>query len=140
MEYLPCRETKSNFTFFFYNKHVEELVRLCVFVSMTVHFRCVLLYLSMRTFLQRGLYHNVALHAHLQLRDLGGYTAVTRGPQRSQELPSSDRVYYHGPILKKTNKQTNNQTSWFVRVQSHSAFVFIFTASHRSRWSQHAQN
>lgn len=74
---------------------------------MTAHFRCVLLYLSMRTFLQRGLYHNVALHAHLQLRDLGRYTAVTRGPQRSQELPSSDRVYYHGPILKQKTIKTD---------------------------------
>lgn len=91
----------------FYNKHVEKLVRLCVLVFMTVHFPCVLLYLSMRTFLQRGLYHNVALHAHLQLRDLGRHTAVTRGPQRSQELSSSDRVYYHCPILKITNKQTD---------------------------------
>lgn len=56
-------------------------------------------YLSMRAFLQGGLYHNVALHAHLELRDWGWYTAVTRRPQRSQELSSSDRVHYHSPVL-----------------------------------------
>ncbi len=53
----------------------------------------------MRTFLQRGLYHSVSLHAHLELRDLCWYTAITRRPQCSQELASSDSVNYHRPIL-----------------------------------------
>lgn len=62
----------------------------------------------MRAFLQRGLYHNVALHAHLELRDLGWHAAIARRPQCSQKLASSDSVHYHGPVLK--------QSGWQVRV------------------------
>lgn len=56
-------------------------------------------YLLVRALLQCGLHHNVAFHAHLERRDLGRHTAVTWGPQCSQELASSDSMHYHRPIL-----------------------------------------
>lgn len=57
-------------------------------------------YLAVSEFLQEGLHHDVALHAHLEPRDLGRNTGVSRGPQRSQELASSDGVNYHRTVLK----------------------------------------
>lgn len=59
----------------------------------------------MRAFLQGGLHHNVALHAHLELRYLGWDTAVIRWPQRPQELSLSDRVHYDSPVLTHRDQQ-----------------------------------
>lgn len=107
MEYLPCRK-KSRVLVFGMNRlrNLFEHVFLSALVNTlycTVLY--VLMYLSMRAFLQRGLCHNVALHAHLELRDLCWYTAITRRPQCSQELSSSDRVHYHSPILTQREQQ-----------------------------------
>lgn len=56
-------------------------------------------YLSTRASLQGGLHHDVALHAHLELRDLGRYRTFPGGPQRPQELSSSNSVYDYSPVL-----------------------------------------
>lgn len=63
------------------------------------------LYLSVRAFLQRSLHNNMALHAHLQLRDVAGYIAVTGRTQSPQKLAPSDSVHYHSPVLKHFIKQ-----------------------------------
>lgn len=90
-------------------------VSACICICTVLH---VLMYLSVRPFLQRGLYHNVALHAHLELRNLGRYTAITRRPQCSQELASSDGVHYHSPILTHSERQ--------VRVSKHAITSTLF--------------
>lgn len=61
-------------------------------------------HLSVGALLQRGLHHHVALHAHLQLRDVGGDVAVAGGPQRAQELAPPDGVHDHRPVLGKNKR------------------------------------
>lgn len=82
---------------------MTQLVWLRVFCLCTVSY--VLKYLSISAFLQRGLYHNVALHAHLELGDFSRHTAFTGRPQRAQELASSNRVHNHSPILTHREQQ-----------------------------------
>lgn len=73
---------------------------------MSVYLLCTILkYLSMRALLQRGLHHDVALHAHLELRDVCGDPAFSRGPQSPQELASPDSVHDHSPILIHSEQQ-----------------------------------
>lgn len=104
MEYLPCRN-KQNF-FIGINRIGQVSACVCLCTAL-----CVLMYLSIRAFLQRGLYHNVALHAHLELRNLGRHTGITRRPQCSQELASSDSVHDHSPILAHSEQQVRVDTT-----------------------------
>lgn len=97
----------------------------CLSVRFNRHRPYVWRYLSMRAFLQRGLYHNVALHAHLELRDLGWHTAIAGRPQCSQKLASSDSVHYHGPVL--------TQSGWQVRVSKDARTQMLLWCCHVDR-------
>lgn len=75
----------------------------------------------MGAFLQGGLHHDVALHAHLELRDLGRDRALHGGLQRPQELSSSDSVHDHSPVL--THREWLLKTFKLVKTEHSNAFI-----------------
>lgn len=86
----------------------------------------IFMYLSVRAFLLSCLHHDVAFQAHLEVRDLCRYAAVTRRPQRSQELASSHRVHNHRSVLTSSEHNTRSAGAPALTFHGKCLFMVIF--------------